>query len=199
MKLLSLCIFLFFCIISNAQNVHRDRESFRGEVPAPIVQELKEPVDIKKQIELFVNQTNTNTSGSKLPILYTIKVYEYDTITHDYCFSMIFIINSLQFYPGLFTHYFMIGDYAVVINASNQNIKSIFSTCDIISIEKEDINMLISHLVPPHDGKITVSGQSRGMVYCKKGENITNTFYPFADYMPVRARFDYPPRNLFMK
>ena len=126
-------------------------------------------------------------------------MYEYDSVRRDYCFSVRNIVNSLEFYPGLFTHYIMIGENALVLNASNPNIESIFSKCDIIVIEKENINLLIGYLVPPHEGKITVTYQPQGMVYCKKGENITKTFYPFAREMPAKAMFDYPPRNLFMR
>jgi len=127
-----------------------------------------------------------------------IKVYEYDSVKCDYCFSMSYIANSQEFYPGLFTHYFMIGDDAVVLNVSNPFIESFFSTCDIKAIKKEDIGVLINYLAPNNEG-ISVRYDPQGMVYCKKGENITKTFYPVVVYMPAKARIIYPSRSTFEK
>jgi len=203
MRFLFISFFLFFSIISNAQNVRRDRESInemihrKANPSAPIVRELKEPVELKEQIESFITFLKNGNSYTKRR-LYIINAYEYDTIRHDYCFSMSYIANSQEFYPGLFTHYFMIGDDAVVLNASNPNIESLFSTCNIKAIEKKDIGILINHLAPNNEG-IRARYDPIGMVYCKKGENIKKTFYPVVVYMPSEARIAYPPRSLYEK
>jgi len=143
----------------------------------PIIRELKEPVDLKEQIESFITFLKDGNSYSKRS-LYIIKVYEYDSVRCDYGFSISYFANAQEFYPGLFTHYFMIGDNAFVIY-SNPNIESIFSTCGIKAIEKEDIDTLISYLAPSYNGMITVTYEPQGMTYCKKGENIKKTFYPY--------------------
>jgi len=182
MRFLFICFFLFFHIISNAQNERKERinEMIRRAANpfAPIVQELKEPVELKEQIESFITFLKNENYYSKRS-LYIIKMYEYDynTISHDYCFSVSYIANSQEFYPGLFTHYFIIGDDAVVLNAYNPYIESVFSTCGIIAIGKENVNILISRLAPSYNGMITVRYDPQGMEYCKKGENIKKTFY----------------------
>ena len=82
----------------------------------------------------------------------------------------------------------MIGDNAVVLNASNPDIESIFTSFGIKAIEKEDIDMLINHLIPyPNSARYT----PQGMIYCKRGENIKKTFYPYAGYMPLVAQIDF--------
>ena len=193
MRFLFISFFLFFCIISNAQNVRRDRESFsrmlRGEVPPPIVQELKEPVDLKEQIESFITFLKNGNYYSKYS-LYIIKVYDYDTVRHDYCFSMRYIANSYEYSELRLTHYFMIGDDAVVLNASNPDIESLFSTCDINTIEKKDVDMLINHLTPYPNSALY---QSQGMIYCKRGKKIRKTYYPFVSNMPVEAQIYFYP------
>ena len=169
-------------------NTQRAQERIKANPLAPIVQELKEPVALKEQIETFITFLKNRNYYSKLS-LYIIKVYEYDSVRGDYCFSMSYIANSQEFYPEMFTHYIMIGDNAVVLNASNPNIKSVFLTLDIKSIEKEDVSHLISFLAPNDD--VVVRYDPQGMIYCRKGENVIKTFYPFASDMPMAAQIHY--------
>ena len=190
MRFLFFLSFLFFSMYSYLQNTQRVQKNINkkiNRVATPKVKKLKEPVDLKKQIEGFINQINNGRKNNE--ILYILKVYDYDTVRHDYCFSMIYILNSYEYnaITMRLTHYFMIGENAVVLNASNQNIESIFSTCSIKAIEKEDVNMLMNYFIP---GK-TALYEPSGMTYCKRGKNIINTYYPFAIGMPKAAEIDF--------
>jgi len=182
MRFLFILSFLFFSTYSYAQNAKDERRERINEMIrraanplAPIEQELKEPVDLKEQIESFIIFLKERNYYSKRK-LYIIKVYNY--VRYDYCFSMSYIMNSDEFYPKIFTHYFMIGDDAVILNPSNPNIESAFSSFGIKTIEKEDVDMLINFLAPNNEG-VRVRYDPQGMVYCKKGEDIKKTFYPY--------------------
>ena len=180
MRILVFSFFLFLSMYSSAQDsrdiIYNMIRNYYNP-PASTVQELKEPVDLKEQIEIFINQVNEKRKNNK--ILYVIGVYEYDSISYDYCFSMSYILNSTE-YTTMLTHYFIINDNAVVLRTTSLSIVSIFSTCGIKMIEKEDVDMLINRLTPyPNYVHHTPSC----MTYCKSGENIKKTFYSNADDM----------------
>ena len=183
MRILVFSFFLFFSMYYSAQDsrdiIYNMIRNYYNP-PASTAQELKEPVDLKEQIEFFINQVNEKRKNNK--ILYVIGVYEYDSINYDYCFSISYFLNSSE-YTTMLTHYFIINDNAVVLRTTSPSIVSIFSTCGIKMIEKEDVDMLINRLTPSYNGKPTVTYEPSGMTYCKNGENIKKTFYPDADDM----------------
>ena len=159
---------------------------------APKEQELKaldfqKEQILKEQVELFVNQINKERDDRR-DILYVIKVFEYDTVRHDFCFSMSYILNSIEYNAMRLTHYFKIGENAVVLNAINIHVVSMFKSFSIKTIEKEDIALLINYLTPSYNGKIVVRYDPQGMIFCKKEENIKKTYYPYARSMPSVAQ-----------
>ena len=191
MRIVFFSFFMFICIFSKGQDSQKRFNEMISSMyidpSAPKVQELKEPVNLKEQIETFINQVNKERNNNK--ILYVIRVYEYDTIANNYCLSISYILNSIEYSAIRPSHYFMIGTNAVVLSASIQDISSIFSTCDIKAIETENVEKFINYLTPCPNGKIVVLYEPSGMTYCKKGENIKKTYYPYIEKMPSIARF----------
>ena len=189
MRFLFILSFLFFSICSYSQNTQKGQKRINKKIykiAPPTVKKLKEPVDLTEQIETFINQINKGRKSNE--ILYVIKVYNYDTISHDYCFSMSYILNSHEYNTIKLTHYFMIGNDAVVLNASNPDIESIFSKCSIKAIGKEDVDMLINHLIPYPNSALY---EPSGMTYCKREKNIINTYYPFKIGMPMGSQIEF--------
>jgi hypothetical protein len=186
MRFLFLFIFSFSSIFSFAQDAKKKFYDMLNPLKSTIF-EIREPVDLKKKIGAFINKVNKE-NNSKKKILYVIRVYEYDSIDHNYSFSMSYILNSIEYDIVKPTHYFMIRENAIILSPSYPNVESVFTKCGIKIIGKEEIELLSNYLYPCSNGKMQVIYEPQGMTYCKKRENVKITYYPYVGNMPGIAQ-----------